>query len=390
MNNVSVVDLARRLISVRSDILRRYPFFGRILLRVPFGFSDCETAYTDMKRIVFDPNFASRLDDRQLTFVVMHELMHCVLKHCARARGKLQNIYNIACDIVVNSIILEAMNIKDIQIDGVDAMHLSPDGVEGRKFSAEELYEKLLRNPEGQPEQGMSNVDSHTIWQEVSGDCLAEAVWDGYIKRAVRDAGNGSGIPNSIERFISDINHTPKISWKQLLHDYLQNQTLDYSFSKPDKRYYGDFIMPSFTEDEDNNSIEKVFFFIDTSASVTDDAIAEAFEEIKDAIEQVGNMSGSVLFFDTCVSEPVDFCSVSDIEKMKPVGGGGTRFDIIFEYIHRLNSEELPSVIIIMSDGCSDFPGEEFTLGLPVIWLIIDTDIVPPWGKCIHIKSDEN
>ena len=141
MEQSSVKELANRLIAMRGDILDRYPFFGRLLLRMPFGFADCGTAYTDMRKIVFDPEFTSRLNDEQLRFVMLHELMHCVLKHCTRGRGKIHSLYNVACDIVVNSIIMEAMNLKKMEIDGTPAMHRSLSGDEGRNYSAEEIYQ---------------------------------------------------------------------------------------------------------------------------------------------------------------------------------------------------------------------------------------------------------
>ena len=196
MEQNSMRIVAQRLITIRSDILESHPFFGRLLLRLPFGFAECETAYTDMKKIVFDPQFATRLDDKQLCFIVMHELMHCVLKHCTRSNGKLHTLYNIACDIVVNSIVLEAMNLKEIEIDGIKAMHLSPEGVEGRKYSAEELYEKLLKEADEKfiEKYGMSIFDSHKIWEELMGDPVLEEMWNTYIKKASKSCGSGSGM----------------------------------------------------------------------------------------------------------------------------------------------------------------------------------------------------
>ena len=391
MNQSSMKETAQRLIAVRSELLDSYPFFGRLLMRLPFGFAECKTAYTDMRKIVFDPDFATRLDDTALRFVVLHELMHCVLKHCIRAKGKLHYLYNIACDIVVNSIVLQAMNLKEIEIDGVKAMHLSPKGTEGRNYSAEELYELLLKDADEKfiSKYGKSIFDSHEIWEDLLDDPLVEELWDAYVKKAVKSAGDGSGIPDSIEKFVSAIDHKPKISWKQILHDYVQSDSFDYVFSKPDNRYSGDFIMPSFHENEDGMKIDKVFFFVDTSGSVSGEAVAEAFEEIKDAIEQIGNMSGVVMFFDAQVSKPIPFENVEDIEQMKPIGGGGTDFKKIFNHIEKCNEEELPKVIIIITDGYADFPDESKAMGIPVIWLIIDSDVDSPWGECLHVYTDE-
>ena len=41
--------LALRLTALRADLLNRYPFFGRLLLHLQFGYAACGTAYTDMR-----------------------------------------------------------------------------------------------------------------------------------------------------------------------------------------------------------------------------------------------------------------------------------------------------------------------------------------------------
>lgn len=378
---------AHRLIETRTKILSQYPFFGRLLMRLSFGFADCETAYTDMKRIVFSPDFADELDDEQLTFVVLHELMHCVLKHCVRGKGKIHLLYNIACDIVVNSIILEAMNMTDIKICGESAMHIAPSGFEGRDYSAEAVYEMLFEDIDKsfQKRFGKSFSDNHDVWERIVDGMLAEALWDTYIDKASKAVGGGSGIPSSIERIIGNINHQSKISWKQVLHDFIQNVHSDYVFAPPDKRYDGDVLLPSFQENIYGSRLENIWFAIDTSGSISGETITEAFEEIKDAIAQIDNVEGYISFFDCEITEPVAFSSVEDVNSIKPVGGGGTCFDVIFKCLAEKFEDELPKVLVIITDGYASFPDESVALGVPVVWLIVDSEVEPPWGEVVHI-----
>ena len=136
-------DTLRRLCDARLSLLVRYPFFGRLLLRLKLGVAKCGTACTDMKDVAFDPDFASRLSDEQLTFVLLHELYHCVLKHCTRGVGRSRLLYNVSSDIVANSHILGMMGLTDFMVDGENAMHLTPKGDEGRLYTAEEVYDML-------------------------------------------------------------------------------------------------------------------------------------------------------------------------------------------------------------------------------------------------------
>ncbi len=379
--------LAARLVNLRAETLVKYPFFGRLLLRLPFGFSDCETAYTDMSRIVFDPKFAESLDDEQLSFVMLHELMHCVLKHCTRGGSRQQLIYNIACDIVVNSILLEAMNREEIAIGHSNAMHKTPSGMEGRLFSAEEVYEMLLKDK--RIEELYFPFDCHDGWSELAGDGLSEELWDKYIKDSAKGVGKGTGIPCALERVIELVDRKPKISWKQVLHDYIQSCESDYLFAPPDKRFSdGSVILPSFCDSVYGSSIENIWFAVDTSGSVTDEAVAEAYGEIKDAIEQIENMQGIISFFDSEISEPQAFSTVEDLKSIKPIGGGGTSFEVIFEYMRKSMMEKLPKVVIIITDGIATFPNESVSLGVPTVWLLVNSTVTPPWGEILHVYTE--
>ncbi len=390
MDQIQIKQTAERLINLRAELLSKYPFFGRLLMRLPFGFAECETAYTDMSRIVFDPTFASGLTDDQLSFVILHELMHCVLKHCTRGRGKMHLLYNIACDIVVNSVLLEALGISDMKIGDGNAMHLTPKGKEGRLYSAEEVYEMLLKevDEDFRAQYGVSLFDSHDIWEKIASDPLLEDIWDKYTRDAAKGVGRGSGIPESLSRIVEAVEHKPKISWRQVLHDYIQYDRSDYVFSPPDRRYSDEFILPSFQESVYGSKIDNIWYVVDTSGSVNSREIAEAFNEVKDAIEQIENVEGYISFFDCEITKPIPFNKVDDIDSLVPIGGGGTSFHVVFKYLASEMKDKLPRVIVIITDGCATFPDQSKALDVPIIWLIVDNDAQPPFGETVYIHTD--
>ena len=377
--------LSSRLTEVRAAILKEQPFFGRLILRLNNRFAKCGTACTDMQCIAFDPDFAGRLGNEELRFVYLHELMHCVLHHCTRGKGKIQYIYNVACDIVVNSMLLETMYLTDFAVDGVKVMHLAPNGMEGRGYSAEELYDMLIKTP---PEDlsrlyGQHMVDDHSIWARLKSGSVLDDQWDKNIRDAAKNAGTGSGIPAGLRRHLKVASHNPTTNWRQLLHDYIQYDRSDYTYSIPDRRFSEDIIMPSFQENMYGGRLDQLWILIDTSGSVSDEAVTVAFYEIKDAAQQMGNLAGMVSFFDCEVSEPTPFETAEDLMDVKPVGGGGTSFRRIFRYMRENMEDELPK--LTLTDGCAPFPKEEDSLGVDVIWVIIDSDVEPPWGSCVHI-----
>lgn len=380
--------LAIRLTDIRAQIVKELPFFGRLLLHLQFGFADCETAYTDQKRIVFDPEFGNRLNDDELKFIMLHELFHCVLTHCSRAKGKINLIYNIACDIVVNSIILDMLNLNEIVIDGNKAMHLAPDDSEGKEHTVEEIYQMLIKLSEEKVKDIYGDgIDSHIVWAELDPSSKQNEIWRTHIKSASK-ACSIDGLPLNLKRYVKDISHNPKCNWKQLLHDFIQFDRSDYTYTTPDKRFAGgDMIIPSFQEEIDGARVRKLWAVVDTSGSISGATLTDAMNEIYGALTQV-NLEGWVSFFDTDISEPVPFESAEDLDKISPVGGGGTSFDIIFDSIGKFFSKGSPEIIIILTDGYAPFPEEKVTMGIPVIWAIIDSNIQPPFGETVHITTN--
>ena len=53
------------------------------------------------------------------------------MKRCARGKTLDNFMYNVACDIVVNSLILESMGVETFTLDGEETMHTAPNGQEG-------------------------------------------------------------------------------------------------------------------------------------------------------------------------------------------------------------------------------------------------------------------
>ena len=176
----------------------------------------------------------------------------------------------------------------------------------------------------------------------------------------------------------------PQTDWRTVLNEFVQEEVVDYSFSPPDRRFEGDFFLPDFNEKDEG--VEDVLFMIDTSGSMSDKMITAAYSEIKGAIDQFdGKLKGWLGFFDAAVVEAKPFENEGEFSIIRPVGGGGTSFDVIFDYVGK-EMEKLPASIIILTDGYAPFPPEEKAMGIPVLWLINNEEIVPPWGKVTRIE----
>lgn len=391
-----------------------------------------------------------------------------VLQHCLRKNDRDSLLFNVACDIVVNSNILYNANMHEAAITlrkyGV-LMHVTPEGKEGFYYTAEQVYEMLLSknvridsekgggspfdNREGNPrgdegeggddggeaekgndgEDGAGgekseessggengngtgesdygdvsikdgcvgdgeNVkcadvwDDHNRWGTEKENEMLQDVWrkrfmDACEVISIQDPSNQRGlIPLFAERMLKEIRES-KIDWRTILNDFIQEEIVDYSFVPPDRRFdESSFFMSDFNDKDD--AVEDILFMIDTSGSMSDDMITAAYSEVKGAIDQFnGRLKGWLGFFDAAVVEPKPFEDEGEIEVIRPEGG--TDFNIIFEYVRDYMGDKPPVNIIILTDGYAPFPEERFAAEIPVLWLINNEEVKPPWGKVARI-----
>lgn len=420
----------KRLLLSRMRLLVNNGFYGLLLMHMIYTIDEnCETAATDGRRLYFGPKFLDEISDAELDFIMMHEILHVVLQHCLRQGDREDERYNIACDIVVNSNILLSNNMdaKSITLKKYgESMHLAPDGKEGYEYTAEQVYEMLQPTPKGKKQKpaltgalgdagkstdkgyGKSSAlgrakqvqgtydgggavwDDHTRWGMLEEDDTLRDVWvkrfeDACEAISIRDPSNQRGLlPLFAERLLNELRH-PQTDWRMVLNDFVQEEINDYSFTPPDRRFgESPFFLPDFNDKDD--LVKDILFMIDTSGSMSDEMITAAYSEIKGAIDQFdGKLQGWLGFFDAAIIEPKPFSSYEEFRVIRPAGGGGTDFQIIFEYVHKYMSDNLPASIIILTDGFAPYPKEKLAMGIPVLWLLNNEAVDPPWGKVARI-----
>ena len=419
----------KRLLLSRMRILYNHGFYGLLLMHMIYAVSEeIETACTDGVRITFGIDFLDSLSDSELDFVMMHEILHVVLQHCFRGDVEDPEAYNIAADIVVNSnIMLEnGMKASSITLSKYGtSMHVAPDGKEGHEYTAEQVYVMLPKNlnkkgnnkshgsADGRAKKGNNKSpgsavgrakkeiskeqhqpvrvwDDHSRWGKYEEDDTLRDVWVKRFEDAaeaikIRDPSNARGLlPAFAERILKELKKT-QTDWRTILNDFIQEEVVDYSFAPPDRRFDDSpFFLPDFNGKEDR--VEDILFMIDTSGSMSDDMIAAAYSEVKGAIDQFnGKLKGWLGFFDAAIIKPQPFSDENEFKIIKPAGGGGTDFQIIFEYVFHHMSDKLPASIIILSDGYAPFPLEKLAGGIPVLWLLNNEEVNPTWGKVARI-----
>lgn len=95
-------------------------------------------------RLIVNPEFAEKLKENELIFVLAHELLHLALRTHDRARGSNHLEFNYAHDYIINDILRIELGVEYVPAGGLDMPGAS-------KRSAEEIVLEMRRNAEIMP-----------------------------------------------------------------------------------------------------------------------------------------------------------------------------------------------------------------------------------------------
>ena len=103
-----------------------------------------ETACTDGVRLFVNPEFMNNLSHLEKIFVIVHEIMHCVLLHDRRIGNRDPFIFNLAADYEVNGILVNADDFTDDFVANKMKALYNPEFI---NLAVEYIYERIKDNP---------------------------------------------------------------------------------------------------------------------------------------------------------------------------------------------------------------------------------------------------
>jgi predicted metal-dependent peptidase len=212
----------------------------------------------------------------------------------------------------------------------------------------------------------MSPEERERVRQEVKQAIIA----------AAQSAEAGS-LPLGVERLVRQATN-PIMPWRELLQTNLTSAIRnDYSWTRPSRRsWHMDAIMPGMTPGEEID----VTIAIDMSGSISDKQAQQFLGEIAGMMDSFDGYKVHVFCFDTDTYNPKDYDSenMESIADYEPMGGGGTDFDCIFDYL-RSNAIS-PKRLVVFTDGypCGSWGDKDYC---DTTWIIHgDPDPRPPFG----------
>ncbi len=432
----------------RAKLVLDHPFFGSLALRLNLAEDEnCRDLWTDGKTLACNPLYACALSEDKLVGAQAHEIMHLACRHNLRRGAREEGMWNKACDLAINQILLESgfslpegftfdpkysgrsvddiyaalLRLREEEARG-GAKNSMPDGESDSAEFSDGARGGAGEDEDGNDNGGAADGENHEKGTlkanggalSVSGEAgnqhlgemknfqgevrdhptvseknerhsreNAEREAEISVQQAAQRALNMGDVPAGLSRFLRKI-APPPLDWRELLRRFLENCRIgDYSWSQPNRRYLFQNI---YLPSMLEPRLPELVLAVDSSGSVDEDALARFCSELSSILENF-DTTLSIFFHDTQVYEGPTLTRQDLPFRLTPTGGGGTDYRPVGAH---LKERELnPAALLWFTDlECDRFPEEpEF----PVLWAVTGgkpesgASTLPPFGELVYL-----
>ena len=410
------VEVLDRIITARVGLLLRHPFFGNMATRLRILAADdwLPTAAVDGRNLYFNTQFFNAMGNKEIEFVIAHEILHMVFDHLGRRdwHGADRNpmLYNIAADYIVNNTLVrdrigETPKIvdcfQDFKYEGWTSEEVYDELFKEAKKNGEEFMKQLEQSGEmldehldpgdgdGDSEEGKEEKDANgnnvskkpAKYSEEEMKQIKDEIKEGMLS-AAQAAGAGN-TPAGVARMIKELTE-PKMNWRELLRQQIQSTIKsDYTFSRPSRKgWHTGAVLPgmNFAETID------ICIALDMSGSIGNAQAEDFLGEVKGIMDEYKDYKIKIWCFDTEVYGEDDFTADDgrELTEYEIKGGGGTDFMANWRYMHEQGIQ--PKKFLMFTDGYAwDSWGEEdYCDTVFVIHSHHDKNLQAPFGQTAH------
>jgi len=362
---------------------KHFAFIGSMLYKLKVSpTSDVRDIFldTNTSTIKVNPSWFTSLSPEEASAMMAHEVLHYSLQHDIRRGNKIPQLYQKACDEVVNNMLLDF------------GFKLPMDIVVNRNYqnqNLEHVYKQVLEeHPNQNPDNSGSGGNDLPDYQpQPSTHQQNQRNRDLNQSQMVDKASGGKDIGDSSEAFrhlFKEINEG-KINWKQLLAEHFNELTQgEPSYHDLDRRMLSLGLYEPVNENE--GSCHRVAVALDVSGSISEEQIHIFLQEIKAIAENLNPEIISVMTFNTGLVDVLEFKQGDDLSQIPLDIGGGTSLEPVFNYYNEPKNE--PEFLIVFSDlEVWDFPKKP---KYHTTWICFDNpEAEVPFGKLIHVHTED-
>ena len=410
------------LFSARSELYMNLPFLDGALASLPVrnGF-DTSSLATDAKSLFFSGAWLAQRFERSRTSVnraYMHTVFHCLLRHPSKMHGRDRDLWSLACDIAVESM-----------LDSLNYRCLAPDKPSVRRenlyrslreqmpvLTAEAVYRHFRRERLNSYDCATLTrvfaVDEHTLWPEDSDDGQARR-WQQQAERTrtametvfANEATGGEAVREQLA-----VSARRTTDYRAFLRRFsaLREETavdadsFDYGYYAYGLRHYGNMPLIEPLETREMRKIEDFVIAIDTSMSTSGELVRAFLEKTCELLQQNTSFFRRInlrilqcddrLRSDKMIHNVKEFADY--MAHFELIGQSATDFHPVFEHVDRLVAEgAFHSLrgLLYFTDGLGLYPKKRPKYDAAFVMLEGEAwpDSVPPWGIRVILREDE-
>lgn len=380
----------------------------------------------DGDRIYYKPEYVIQLYEANpvlVNRVYLHMVLHCMLYHVVKCGKRNRDYWNLACDIVVESI-LDRLSYRCVHLPvhgkrrnlyqklkkerNVLTAEWVYQWLMEQKLSVEHFMELVLEfrrddhcfweTPEQDMEQRMENFQNK--WQQISEKTQTEM--ETFAKEQAEEGGD---LLRSLQ-----VEHREKYDYRTFLKQFsvmreemmVDDDSFDYGFYSYGLSVYGNMPLIEPQEWKELKRIQEFVVAIDTSMSCDEELVQLFLEQtysiLKESESFFRKVNIHLIQCDSKVQSDVIVTCEDDLckymENLTIKGGGGTDFRPVFEYVDELIRQKYfhdLKGLIYFTDGYGEFPWVRPSYDTAFVFLQQDYEDVnvPPWAIKLILQEED-
>lgn len=411
------------LFSARTELYMSLPFLDEAVsaLAVADEGYDAATLATDAKHLYFSGAWLAQQLEHARTAVnraYLHTVFHCLLRHPAKAKNRDTPLWDLACDIAVESM-----------LDSLDYRCLREDKPSVRRqnvyrrlreampvLTAEAIYRQFRRERLNSYDCAtlarVFYVDDHTLWP-ASDDGEQDRQWQQTAARtqtAMETVFNNQAAGGEAVREQLSVSAQPTTDYRAFLRRFaalreevaIDADSFDYGYYAYGLRHYGNMPLIEPLETREVRKIEDFVIAIDTSMSTSGELVRSflsyTYSLLKGSESFFRHINLRILQCDDQLRSDKRITNERDLrdymEHFELIGQSATDFRPVFEHVDQLVSEGAfhhLRGIIYFTDGLGIYPKKRPRYDAAFVMLEGEAypENVPPWGIRAILREAE-
>ena len=352
----------------------------------------------------------------------LHMVLHCILHHITRRKGRDKTLWNISCDIAVERMI------DDLYLHCI-RKPLSPFRKETYEWlkkeksvlNAESIFSALVHRKTDEALAGRLKqefeVDEHRIWRKRNRQNQRQNPkedWDDIREKMQTEMesfgdekDNGAG-QSMLEKIKAE--NRERHDYRQFLKKFavlkeeqqIDADAFDYGFYAYGLSLYGNMPLIEPLETKEVKKVEEFIIAIDTSMSCSGELVKHFLEETWSILRETDSFFHTVnihiIQCDEAVRKDDKIISKEELEEyMKNLeieGKGGTDFVPVFTYVQELlRRKEFSNLrgLLYFTDGKGRFPKKmpPYQTAFVLVQKEFEEVEVPPWAIRIYQTEED-